>query len=385
MYNLILYDTSNFVDFPIGGQLTSIRNFLLYLTEKHSDECDKILLIGVTTDRSKVGKIQKVNIGKKYFNFLPILYRSLELNNIQSSMRVEYLKALFKFRKNIPYGKKVLHYLHTPEAFIQIKLCHPFAKTVIFSHGSFFNMIAGFRFYKNNKLIEVGFNIFICWMLKKANLIFTLDKISKNQYLKYNRNVIPVNNSIVLPFKVEIREYCHNPIKLLFVGRLSKVKRVDGIIKAVSLMKEKVELTILGDGEEREYLQKVIKDKKIENYVHLIGAVSPSEVKKYMKENDILIMNSVLEGKPMTILEAMSYGLPIITTFVGGIPEMVQEGKNAEYTNGKEEDIIKAILKIVKNFKKYEENAIENSKKYDYKLINKKIYESIKLILKDKN
>ena len=385
MYKLVLYDTSNFIDFPIGGQLTSIRNFLKYMSEEHPNECDKILLVGVTTNKTEVGKFQEIVIENKKIKFLPVLYRNTDLSKIQTSMRVEYMKALFKFRKMIPSGKEVLHYLHTPEAFIQIKLCHPFAKTAIFSHGSFFNMMAGFRFYRNNKLIEKSFNIFLHWMLKKSNLIFTLDKDSMEQYSKYNKNIVAVNNSIVLPQKIVERDQCHNPIRLLFVGRLSKVKRVDGIIKAVSLMNEKVELTILGDGEEREHIQKIIKENQLGSCVHLIGAVQPAEVQKYMQENDILIMNSILEGKPMTILEAMSYGMPVITTNVGGISEMTQEEENAEYTNGEEEEIVKAVLKIVKKYQNYGKNAFENAKKYDYKLINKNIYENIGKILFENN
>lgn len=374
MYSLILYDTSNFIDFPIGGQLTSIRNFLRYIAEEHQDKCNEILLVGVTTNKLEVGKIKEINISNKKFKFLSVLYRDTNLSKIQTSMRIEYLKALFRFRKLIPSGKNVLHYLHTPEAFIQVKLCHPFSKIAIFSHGSFFNMMAGFRFYKNNKLIEKSFNIFLHWMLKKADLIFVLDKDSKEQYLKYNKNVISVDNSIVLPQGIKEKKEYHNPIKLLYVGRLSKIKRVDTIIKAVFFIKEKVELTILGDGEEKNYLQRIIKENKLENYVHLIGAVSPIEVKTYMQENDILIMNSILEGKPMTILEAMSYGMPIITTNVGGISDLVANSKNAIFTNGTIEEILDAVIVIKKEYSFFSLESIKRSRKYDYRIVNKNIY-----------
>ena len=374
MYKLVLYDTSNFIDFPIGGQLTSIRNFLKYMSEEHPNECDKILLVGVTTNKTEVGKFQEIVIENKKIKFLPVLYRNTDLSKIQTSMRVEYMKALFKFRKMIPSGKEVLHYLHTPEAFIQIKLCHPFAKTAIFSHGSFFNMMAGFRFYRNNKLIEKSFNIFLHWMLKKSNLIFTLDKDSMEQYSKYNKNIVAVNNSIVLPQKIVERDQCHNPIRLLFVGRLSKVKRVDGIIKAVSLMNEKVELTILGDGEEREHIQKIIKENQLGSCVHLIGAVQPAEVQKYMQENDILIMNSILEGKPMTILEAMSYGMPVITTNVGGISELIDSNIEGVFIEDGEKNIVKAIGIIKNNYKTFNRNAVRRSFNYDYSKVNKIVW-----------
>ena len=374
MKNIVFYDTSNFIDFPIGGQLTSIGNFLRYVAEKHASECNNIFLVGVTTDKNQVGKIQNISIAQKSFKFLPVLYRNLKLNDIKKSMRIEYLKGLFKYRKYIPSGKNVLHFLHTPEAFIEVKICHPFAKTAIFSHGSFFNMVRGFRFYKNNKFVEKGFNIFIKWMIKKANIIFTLDQDSIKQYKKYNRNLISVNNSIILPEKVPEREYCHAPIRLLFVGRLSKVKHIDGIIAAVSLMGEETELTILGDGEERDYLQNFIKKEKVLDQVHLVGAVLPCKVQEYMKNNDILVMNSILEGKPMTIIEAMSYGMPIITTNVGGISELLENNVEGIFTDGSTEGIVEAIKVIRNNYKQMCEQAVNRSLSYNYIKINDQVW-----------
>ena len=62
-----------------------------------------------------------------------------------------------------------------------------------------------------------------------------------------------------------------------------------------------------------------LQDKRI----RFIGAVKPDEVQRAMKEADVLIMNSTFEGIPMTILEAISQGLPVITTDVGGIKEVL--------------------------------------------------------------
>lgn len=235
-------------------------------------------------------------------------------------------------------------------------------------------MVRGFRFYKNNKFVEKGFNIFIKWMIKKANIIFTLDQDSIKQYKKYNRNLISVNNSIILPEKVPEREYCHAPIRLLFVGRLSKVKHIDGIIAAVSLMGEETELTILGDGEERDYLQNFIKKEKVLDQVHLVGAVLPCKVQEYMKNNDILVMNSILEGKPMTIIEAMSYGMPIITTNVGGISELLENNVEGIFTDGSTEGIVEAIKVIRNNYKQMCEQAVNRSLSYNYIKINDQVW-----------
>lgn len=374
MYKLVIYDTSNFKDFPIGGQLTSIRNFLRYVAQEKKEIASEILLVGITSNCEEVGKLQKVLIGNIEFNFFPVLYRSNKLTNIQKSLRVEYLKSLFKFRSYIPNDKKMIHYIHTPEAFIQIKFIHPSAKTVVFSHGSFFNMLTGFRFYKDNKAVAFLFNRFIIWLIKNADLIFTLDSDSTNQYSKYTQKIKQVDNSIVLPEDIKKRICCSNPIRLLFVGRLSKVKRIDIIIKAVGLLENDAVLTIVGDGEESDYLKSIVIEKDLQDKIVFTGAVTPDEVKNYMQNNDILVMNSILEGKPMTIIEAMSYGMPIITTQVGGISEMVSPGVNAEYTDGSAGSIAEKTKDICANYGAYSKESIMISKKYDYIVVNKKIF-----------
>lgn len=382
MYDLILYDTSNFVDFPVGGQITSIRNFLRYLANEEKDICARILLVGISTVRKGIGEIQKVEIDNIEFDFLPILYRDADLTSVKKSLRIEYLKALMKKSKSIIAKKSSVHYIHTPEAFIGVKMLYPRGKTVVFSHGSFFNMVAGFRFYQNNKMVHWGFNRFLIYLLKKADLIFTLDEVSTKQYLPYTKKVVRVENSIVLPEVKKKRVSCHKPIRLLFVGRLSKVKRVDEIIETAALMGGEAVLTIVGDGEEYGYLEKKIRQNKLDDCVKLEGAVPPLKIGQYMENNDILIMNSQFEGKPMTILEALSYGMPVVTTPVGGINEMTENGGNAEYTNGKKEEIKEAILKIKENYKEYEENAFLSSEKFDYKIVNKKIFIELTNVLK---
>ena len=79
MYDLIMYDTSNYVDFPIGGQLTSVRNFLTYIAEFQKDYYKRILLVGVTTESNNLGKITYVEIKGKEFAFLPVVYRDRNL------------------------------------------------------------------------------------------------------------------------------------------------------------------------------------------------------------------------------------------------------------------------------------------------------------------
>lgn len=377
MYDLILYDTSNFQDFPMGGQLTSVRNFLKYIANCRKAYAERILLVGITTKHGEEGKVCPLWIDGVRFDFLPVLYRDTDLANVQSSLRLAYVKALLRNRKQIPRGKNVLHYLHTPEAYIAVKLTRPMAKTAVFSHGSFFNMTQGIRFFRENKLVHFCLEHFLIFLIKTADMLFALDEDTANRYRKYNKNVFCMENSIVLPETIPDRTACHEPVRLLFVGRLSRVKRIDGIIDAVEHLGGSAHLTIVGDGEEHKSLEKLIAEKNLADSVCLAGGCAPGEVSKYYRECDILVMNSVVEGKPMVILEAMSYGMPVVTTPVGGIPEMVTSGKSAEFTDGTAQIIVEKVRHIQKHYAVYAAEAVAASAHYAYDRVNAEIMEKL--------
>lgn len=370
---LLIYDTSNFIDFPIGGQLTSIGNFLRYLCEEHPERVEQIVLVGVTLQAEEVGKIKKIERFGRQIDFLPVTVAEKDLGNTAKSLRLQYVRGLLKCRKVLKISRKDCNYIHTPESYGIVKWFCPMAQCVIFSHGSYFNMERGFRFFQKNLFIKKGFVAYLKWILKNANLIFVLDKDSMRDYQPYNGNLLQVGNSIVCPeLPAGKRRLETGKVReLLFVGRLSKDKRVEPIIQAVMGM-EDLHLTIVGDGEEYHHLIQYEGEK-----VHFTGAVPPGEVRAYMEQADILIMNSAFEGIPMTILEAISCALPVISTNVGGIGEVLRFGQDSEETDGTAESIQLAIRRIEEYYEVYSKNAYDNSKSYDYRLINHRVYDRL--------
>ena len=385
MSRLFIYDTSNFIDFPIGGQLTSIGNFLRFICEEHPERTEDIVLVGVTLCQGEVGKIKKINLYGRQISFLPVTTAEKDLGNTASSLRLRYVKGLLKCRKLLKIAKRDCNYVHSPEAYGIVRLFCPVARCVIFSHGSYFNMERGFRFFQKNLLVKKGFVLYLKWVLKSANLILLLDKDSLRDYKPYNSNLVQVGNSIICP---ELPEGMHvlregKVREILFVGRLSKDKRVEPIIRAVEGMGKAgsgdegsgmdgsgIRLTIVGDGEEYHNLIPYAGER-----IRFVGAVPPKEVKEYMQNSDILVMNSSFEGVPMTILEAISYGLPVVSTNVGGIGEALHFGQDSEETDGTAEGIQAAIRRIEAHYDVYSRNAYENSKAYDYRTLNRKVYD----------
>ncbi len=160
-------------------------------------------------------------------------------------------------------------------------------------------------------------------------------------------------------------KYPQEPIKLLTIARLNYPKRVDLLIESVEQLYDNVTLTIVGDGPEKEKLEEIVKKRNIEN-VFFKGEIQDfSDFKSF----DIFILLSDSEGLPMSALEAMSAGLPLILSNVGGCPELIEN--NGVLVENNPVEVIKSIQTVIDNIESYSANS---SKKFDkqFNLINKK-------------
>lgn len=371
MNRLILYDTCNFRDYPVGGQVTSIKNFLRFLAEAYPERCEDVLLAGVSCDLAEVGRIQKIETAGGYFSFLAVVRAEVDLGNVKKSLRLEYMKGLWKYRHLIAPGKEDVNYIHTPEAFAAVRLMRPGAVCYVFSHGTYLNMYKRVRFFKKAPLIRQLFQGFLMQVIRRSTAVFALDRETMEDYAAYNSRVIHVGNSIVChPWKE--RPLPGEPVRLLYAGRLSAVKNVGPIIEAAAEWEKDCTLDILGDGEEREMLEKKAHGSE---RIRFRGAVTPDEVQKVMGEADMLVMNSTFEGIPMIILEAVSAGLPVVTTDVGGIKEVLTYGLDSEVTDGSVQGIRDAMERVLSDYARHSRAAWEKSLQFDYGKVNRKVFE----------
>jgi glycosyltransferase involved in cell wall biosynthesis len=82
-------------------------------------------------------------------------------------------------------------------------------------------------------------------------------------------------------------------------------------------------LTLVGDGPSRDELQRFVKSHGLSGAVHFAGPCTHEQTQRYLAEADIFVLPSFAEGLPVTLMEAMASQLPCISTYVGGIPELI--------------------------------------------------------------
>ena len=153
------------------------------------------------------------------------------------------------------------------------------------------------------------------------------------------------------PAKIPEAKQNDGRIRFLFMGEIGQRKGVFDILRAISAHREEakgcMELIIGGNKNEQKLLD-TIKNNKLEDIARFEGWVSGEKKLRLLNEADIYILPSFNEGLPISILEAMSYGCPIISTPVGGIPEVVNSN-GILVTPGNEEEIWNAMDRYIKN------------------------------------
>lgn len=112
-------------------------------------------------------------------------------------------------------------------------------------------------------------------------------------------------------------------IRLLIVGSLIARKSVLTALQALSLLPPKFSLTIVGDGPERESLQTLVSELRLEDRVRFEGHVPPENVSLWLARADVLLITSKSEGRPNAVLEAFAAGVPVVGTDIPGIRELV--------------------------------------------------------------
>ena len=196
--------------------------------------------------------------------------------------------------------------------------------------------------------------IFITKYAREKKLIFVPNLIDSDLY----KQGLTIHNSQ----KVKLKDmYNLEKDKFIFIcpARLNKVKGIDKFIKLIAKSSNKNNITILipGEGELKEYLQEISSEYKLD--VRFLGFKCQDEMVKLYSISDCFLMPSLSDPNPLTCVEALHSGLPlIVSSHVGNNPEVIEYGKNGfVFDYSKEKEAIEAIDFIVKSDYNWREEA----------------------------
>ena len=165
------------------------------------------------------------------------------------------------------------------------------------------------------------------------------------------KNVPVIYNGIDLGKCIPKQTYvAGDQVEFLHIGRFNEQKNHVGLLHAFRMLLNRIpncRLRLVGDGELRPEMEQLAKELEIQNSVVFQG--SQSDVHPFLNQADIFLLPSNYEGMPMTIIEAMATGLPIVATCVGGVPDMVENEVSALLVPCNTEAICAACERLAEN------------------------------------
>lgn len=284
------------INIGLGGG--GAEHILLELAKKGNQDGVKTIIVSISN----------IDIIEHKFKEQNIEYHYLNVNSIAS-----FFKGLNKLHTIIiPLKNTVLH-------------CHMF-------HGLMMGICYNLR-YKKIPIIFTLHNILVEHVYRRFLLFFTkpLRKVdinfSKNSNKWYLKPVTVIANGVDFE-KFHIlkeRTYIKNKdiFVFLFLGRIEEQKNplylIDIVSNLIKYGKNNFEIHIAGDGNMRTELEQLISENEYSKYIKILGF--QNNVKNVMEQSHCLILPSLWEGLPVSLIEASANKLPIITTPVGSIPE----------------------------------------------------------------
>lgn len=281
-------------------------------------------------------------------------YAKVEVGNLNITKKVFILLAF-------PWTGKHILEKSIKNKYDCMFVCKPVISNIVFTNVSkkyiYWNHGDKDVVYANNNLsfFKRINKVRLTYIYKKYSLILSVvpeiaQLIGKAFNLPNSNELInPINKQLIIQKSQSELPDFHKSDKLNIcsVGRLSKEKRFDMLINAASkLDNSKYQLFILGEGEEREYLQNLINQNQLENNVHLIGNKSNPYVD--IKQCDLLVSSSGWESFGLTILEAMILRTPVLSTNTTGARFLLKKGKLG-FLAGNDNEFLVMLKDLVDN------------------------------------
>ena len=155
-----------------------------------------------------------------------------------------------------------------------------------------------------------------------------------------------------------------------------KSKNISGLLESLKIIEEKgidFQCTLIGEGMDLELMKEKAKNLQLINKVSFTGLMEGQKLADELSSGDFLVLSSNYENMPVVILEALASGLPVVSTNVGGIKEMIDDTKGILVEPKNKEALAEALIKMIETHKNYDANYLRNSviEKYGYESVGR--------------
>ena len=336
----------------IGGIETWTQN----IAERLVDKADVFVVTGKVKNQPK----------KEDSNGVKIWRTSLfTLSNLSASPIIYSLSLLpFIFFKSLNLIKKEK---------VDILHCQGFLSSFL---GFCLSGITGVPYITTVQRLESRRNLLKNFIYRKANFCIAASQAIAENFKKIGaKNIEVIPNGIDLERFKNLERRPHDGFIVITVARLEKVKGIEYLIKAV----KNFQLTIIGDGSERKNLEDLVKKLSLKEKVKFLGQIPNEKIPEHLMTADCFCLPSLREGFGIAVLEAQAAGLPVIATMVGGILDLVEDGKAGLLVEPKNPGQIQEAVLRIKSNPNLTQNLIQNAKinleKYNWQNIAARVYE----------
>ena len=132
------------------------------------------------------------------------------------------------------------------------------------------------------------------------------------------------------------------------LGRMAPIKNLAMAMRVLDLLHKKsfrCQFVFAGDGEERAKIEKMCNDLGVRKHVHFLGWIN--DVESFLSGIDALLLTSLNEGTPISIIEAMASGVPVVATNVGGVPDLIKNGETGFTCRPNDDQAMSSILQNI--------------------------------------
>ena len=378
----------------VGGIKTFIKDFIKYASEDFG-----IQFIGISSNYKErpSKKWTRISLGDRKFDFFPLFFEKDENRKTLIPLSLRFTLAL-KF-SNVKVDKKLLFFNRIEPALVFKKLEAPKIGVI---HNDIIRQLKKGKseaFWSKFPWLYFMFENFIFSFI---DIVYTVNKNTLKFYQsRYSEQkekflFIPtwVDTKIFYPINKSKEKIRHNLLMrykrlalkakwILFVGRLQKQKALLRLIQTFAEYR-KIDkdsyLLIVGEGNLKRDIKNYVRELGLEQSVYFMGFKNQEELAEFYRAADVMLLTSNYEGMPRCVLEALGSGLPVVSTDVGEVKMVINNGLSGEVVESDSPlNISQSLKKVINNPNMYsKDNCLKSVSKYTPQKVLEPVYEMIR-------